>query len=183
MADIGQSSRTKADGASRFRIPGGGVAAGLACGLLGGAGLGALYAHLGAWLPVYYLPAPLFLGWGVGAACGLGSRLGGRLTPRVGRLLGALAGAAAMYVSWVFWILALSSYEVLAASPAAMYGVIAELAEKGVWTLRGWTPKGGQLLLIWSVEFAVVVLIAAGTTAMYCQEREREVEKERSRVF
>jgi hypothetical protein len=174
MADMQPTSQGDAGDASKFAIPGGGVAAGLVCGIVGGAVLGVIYAHLGAWLPVYYLPAPIFMGWGIGAACGLGSRLGGRLAPRVAQVMGAASGLVTMYVSWVFYVLAQSSYKALAISPMALREVIGKMAADGVWTVRGWTPKNGELLFIWGVEFVLVVLVAAGTAAMYCEERDTE---------
>jgi len=137
---------------------------------------------------VFYLPVPFFFGWGIGAACGLGSRLGGRLRLWPGRLLGGLSGIAAMYASWVFWILATSSYKVFLVNPAAMYRHLLGMAREGVWTVGflgagGWTPKGSVLLLIWVLEFLVVCWMAGGCAGMYCKEREQEVERERKRVF
>ena len=181
--DIEPTSPGGAPDSSRLRIPSGGVLAGLVCGLLGGAVLGAIYAHIGAWIPVFCLPVPVFLGWGIGAACGLGSRLGGRLGPWTGRALGTVSGLAAMYAAWVFWILALSRYGVLVVSPAALHRTIGHLAENGVWTVRGHTPKDGELLLVWIVELAVVVLVSAGAAGMYCEEREHERRTDDSRVF
>ncbi len=185
MTEI-ESSKEKPS--ERAYLPGGGGLVGLVCGCLGGAVMAYPYAHIAARIPVFYLPVPFLLGWGIGAACGLGSRLGGRLRTWPGRLLGGLSGVVAIYASWVFWILATSAYKVFLVSPAAMYKHLLGMARDGVWTMAfwgadGWTPKGSVLLLIWVLEFLVVCWMAGGCAGMYCKEREQEVEKESNRVF
>src|SRR5476651_2594131 len=69
-------------------------------------------------------------------------------------LIALASGVCGEYMAWVGYFHALASLWLW--TPEQLFNAILVLNEKGAWTLRGSTPTGIVLWLVWAVEFGVI---------------------------
>lgn len=139
-----------------------GVLVVLGLGGLVGAILALIYGYLTEFNPFIYINilATVALGFGTGMAVAMGVQIGKMRSPAIALLLGLLVGGFTHYVGWVTWthaLLADAGKDVWILNPAALIEVIQLLAQKGVWSLKGSTPTGVFLYVVWSIETLIVV--------------------------
>lgn len=67
----------------------------------------------------------------------------------------------AAWVSWAFALLRRSDVKLelidLAASPRILWKVVCLINEKGAWSLKGYTPTGTVLWILWAIEAALIL--------------------------
>ena len=125
--------------------------------------LGALYGYLLWYNPFVYVNfiATIVYGALCGMSVGLAAKWGKMRNAAMVLLFGLAAGLFGLYTGWVAWLHALTEQSYFAPdNPAgllALFAVIAAVAEEGVWTMFGWTPKGGALYTIWVGEAVMIV--------------------------
>jgi hypothetical protein len=91
--------------------------------------------------------------------------------PGIGALLGLVVGLAGLYLSWAAWIVAFARRGggdvpllELIQQPAALWELIRSVNAHGAWTIKGATPKGTLLWVLWAIEALVIV----GAPALVC---------------
>ncbi|MCP3903068.1 MAG: hypothetical protein GY715_05470 [Planctomycetes bacterium] len=148
------------------RLTIGGLVMMLIFGVIGGLLLGAAYGYLIQYNPLVYVNflATLFVGVVVGVIASVGISRGAVRSPGVAALLGVVVGVVALYVSWVFWMHALTLRAGQATwllDPAALWEGILVVNKNGAWSMKGTTPTGGVLWAIWGIEAVLIVGICA----------------------
>ncbi|HIB67230.1 MAG TPA: hypothetical protein EYO33_19515 [Phycisphaerales bacterium] len=140
-----------------------GLAIALGLGVTGAVMSSAVYAYVMAWIPLVYFLILFVFGYSMlmGMLASLALRIGKVRNSAVGALVGLIIGVAALYWSWVFWILAESSQEVFIWAPDQLWAAIQYLGDKGVWSIKGATPTGVVLFAFWAVEAAAIVGMSA----------------------
>ena len=153
-----------------------GIATTLGVGLLATLVLSLVYGYALAWIPFIYINVFIILGYGfgVGMAVNFGGKFGKIRNYGVMLGLGFLIGLFAEYAGWVVWMYATSSQSVLIFNPGELFGAIQLLAEVGVWNLKGWTPTGAALYIMWGIEAVTVIgmstmMGASGANDPYCE--------------
>lgn len=107
------------------------------------------------------------IGWGIGWIARTAHCRNGEFVTLAGLLWGTLG----VYVSWVVfeWLVVGRQNEelltplnlfALAASPRAVWDVAVAINESGWFTVRGVTPKGGILWVMWATEAGIVVALS-----------------------
>jgi hypothetical protein len=144
-----------------------------------------VYAYAFAYIPIIgYVSFLLAIGFGftVGFVASKMAIVGHARSSLVAILVTVLAMAVGYYVSWSVWLHAIAGrsemdlpISELATSPSGMWALIRAINETGVWTMHGFTPKGGVLWLFWGLEVAFIFVPAVyaastgvGRTA-YCE--------------
>jgi hypothetical protein len=132
-------------------------------GAIGAVVLGAVYGYAIYYIPFIYLNffITLFFGVGVGLLVGFGGKLGKVRNSGALIVFGLIFGVLAEYAGWISWIHAASEQQYLLTSAEAILGVLGRVAEKGAWSIFGWTPKGAALYAIWAIE---AIMIIGGST-------------------
>lgn len=140
-----------------------GLAVTLGMGVVGALVSAAIYGYAMAWIPLVYFNVLLVIGYGVGliSFVSMAVRAGKIRNTVLGTVCGVFIGFVALYASWAFWIFAESSQEVFIWDPATLWEAILYLGDRGVWSIKGATPKGAVLFGFWTVE---AVAIAGGAT-------------------
>ena len=161
-----------------------GIAITLGVGIVATAILSLIYGYALAWIPFIYINVFIILGYGfgVGMAVNFGGKMGKMRNRGVMLGLGLLVGLVAEYAGWVVWLYAMSSQTVLIFNPSELWDAITTLAEVGVWNLKGWTPTGVALYLMWGIEAVMViglatVMGASGADDPYCERCQAWVDK------
>jgi hypothetical protein len=142
-----------------------------------------VYAWLDHWNPLIYINMVASLAFGALVGLAVQSALAlhkCRNVPLTG-LVAFVAILVAYYVSWAVWLRALLDISTLALllHPAAMWQMILEVNEKGVWTLHGSVVNGVPLWIAWILEAALIVgaAVAVAVQAMqqttYCEGCDR----------
>jgi len=143
--------------------------------------LGGIYGVADWYSPFIYLNFLLtcLLGLAVGIAVGLAAKWAKVRNSLITLVIAGVCGLAAVYAAWITWIAALSEFELVTFGPLDLASVIQMINAKGAWSMKNWTPTGGSLWVIWGVEAAVIVGMAAycprmvlGTTP-FCERCER----------
>lgn len=75
-------------------------------------------------------------------------------------LIGTVAGVIGIYVSWVIWLHFMSPERIWIFNPLKIFLMQLLMAQEGMWSLRGITPTGIWLMLIWAVEALLFIGIA-----------------------
>lgn len=102
-------------------------------------------------------------------------------------VFGILAGLIGLYFHWAVWadlvINAGESYGnsrigitmsnikildvfVLAANPSQLFQLIGEINQYGTWGIKGMTPSGVFLYILWAIEFIIVIVISIFTSSI-----------------
>ncbi len=147
----------------------GGLFWGLLFGGLAAVVLGLLYAYLCHYNPFIYVTVigALATGLGVGFFTWKGVKLGKLRAPWMGGLLAMITAAVALYVNWFMWVhLRLSgTKDVWPVEPDVLWRIIGIINEAGAWSIRGNTPTGALLWLVWLIEALIIVGAAALTVS------------------
>lgn len=77
--------------------------------------------------------------------------------PKVSGFLTIVAAIVGLYVCWIVKLFFLFEFDLLVLLPNHIFGVLAELAGVGVWSIKGMTPKGFILVAVWVIEALVVL--------------------------
>ena len=161
------------------KMPLAGVLALLAGGVIAALVLALVYIYAVWYIPFVYINFFLCLGFGLvlGGILALLARLGKLRSPGAVGALALLVGLVAVYLEWgVFMTLlfnsestgtgadadtstsfSLSLFADIITHPGAMWLAIQKINETGTWSLKGSTPSGVFLAVIWVIE-AVIIL-------------------------
>ncbi|MFD2721741.1 hypothetical protein ACFST9_23700 [Hymenobacter monticola] len=161
------------------KMPLGGVLLFLLGGVLAGGVLAFVYIYAIWYIPFVYINFFLCLGFGLvlGGILMMLAKAGKLRSPTGVGLLALLVGLAAVYLEWSVYLTLLFNAETTGAGrdadtstsfsasmwadvlthPAAMWEAIGKINETGTWSLKGATPSGVFLALIWVVELLVIV--------------------------
>jgi hypothetical protein len=169
----------------------------LLAGLLVGVAVGLpgayAYSYAIIYVPIVYLSFLLSMGFGllVGLATAGGLRMRKARNTALSAVLSLLVGLGCLYFSWGVWVYAnLRQAGIkdigllgLVLRPDSLWRLILEMNKTGVWTIRGATPTGITLWVVWGVEAAVIlgcVLLAAVAIIQsdpFCENCEKWCEK------
>ena len=159
----------------------------MGCGIVAATVLSFIYAFVAYWNPLVYITvvATGLFGLGVGIAVNAGATLGKVQNPLYARLVGVVMGLLSVYLCWAFYLWAAQKGDVelclrlgiqapeLSFDPMRMYEVIQWIADNGLWSMFGGTPKGWGLYSLWAIEAAVIflatVVIAGGNESPFCE--------------
>lgn len=151
--------------------------------VLGGVAVAAVlalvYIYAIWYIPFVYINFFLCLGFGLvlGAGLMLLARAGKLRSPKGVAALAVLVGLAAVYLEWGVYLTLLFNSETIGAgrdadtstsfsggllasiltNPAQMWEAIRKINETGTWSLKGATPTGVFLWLIWLLELVLIV--------------------------
>lgn len=137
-------------------------------------------------MPFIYLNflGTFLLSLGIGAVSYFGVVLGKNRNAQVAMIIGFLLSCYGLYTHWVVWVdLAMNAGKQYGSSsigitvsstkneellallmqPDLLWGIICEIAEKGIWGIKGATVSGFFLWLIWAIEAAII--LAGGALA------------------
>jgi hypothetical protein len=182
------------------RMPPGGVLLTLLGGLLAAAVLALVYIYAVWYIPIVYANFLLCAGFGLGlglALAWLGRR--GRLrSPRGMGVLAVVVGLLALYLQWGVWLTLLFNAETtgtgadadtstsfslpllldILSHPGAMWEAMLEVNKTGTWSLKGSTPSGLFLGLIWLTEAVVILGCTYFTATLWAGEPYSELADE-----
>lgn len=127
--------------------------------------LGAAYGYAITYIPFIYLNFFITIGLGlfVGFAVGFGGKMGKARNCILLSLFALISGILALYVGWVSWFHASSEQGLLIVHPSDIIEMLKILAQTGVWSIHGDTPKGWFLYSIWAIEALMIVGISTTT--------------------
>jgi hypothetical protein len=175
-----------------YRHSGAFSASGLILGTLGAFFGVAIVAVLYA-VVIYYIPfagtITFLIAAGFGALAGFVAGIclqwGKLRNDAIAFLVSGLLAIEALYLSWAVWVsLLLRGAELelnlwtLLQNPRVLWSLVSEINQVGAWSMRGFTPTGGFLWLLWGLEALLVLglatLVSAGTmTLPFCERCER----------
>lgn len=176
------------------RAPMVGIGFGALGGSLGGIALAVAYAYLILYLPIAgYITFLIALAFGAltGLATGYSLRHGSVRSPMVGFGVGAGVAIVAFYASWVVWIYGLlhradidASFTTLLLHPGTLWNSIVAVNGVGAWTIKGATPTGIVLWILWGCEAVLILgpavfLAAFPLSDPFCERCERWCEEEK----
>lgn len=182
------------------KMPLGGSLLLLVGGTVAAAILAVVYTYAEWYLPFVYLNFVLCLGFGflLGGALALLVRLGKLRSPRTVGWLAAAVGLLAVYLQWAVYLTLLLNSETtgtgssadtttsfssevllgLLVEPSIMGKAMGQLYEHGSWSLKGLTPSGIFLGIIWLLEALIIVggawIIASGQAEQPFSEASNE---------
>jgi hypothetical protein len=167
------------------KMPLAGIISLLAGGLVAALLLALVYIYAVWYIPFVYINFFLCLGFGLvlGAALALLVRAGKLRNPGAVGALAVLVGLVAVYLEWGVYLtllfnsestgtgadadtstsFSLSLFADIIAHPGAMWLAMQKINETGSWSLKGSTPSGVFLAVIWVIE---AVIILGGTYLM-----------------
>jgi hypothetical protein len=132
-----------------------------------GALLAFVYAYINSYNPFIYITflATLGLGFGAGMGVVFGLQKGKARNRLVASGLGLFAGVFTLYCSWaVYAYVLLQRADVEGVSlvgmllnPEGLFSFIVELNGQGAWSIKGTTPTGWFLWLVWALEAVIIV--------------------------
>ena len=128
--------------------------------VVGGSVLGFAYGYLVEVNPLVYLSllATVAFGFSLGAVASRAGKIGKMRSPLINGLAGLVIGGVGLYVSWIAWLHSLA--DVWLFEPGDLWHAIQHVARRGAWSIKNSTPKGVVLYVIWSVEAALILMIA-----------------------
>ncbi|MBF9220133.1 hypothetical protein [Hymenobacter ruricola] len=161
------------------KMPLGGVLLFLLGGVLAAAVLAFVYIYAVWYIPFVYINFFLCLGFGLvlGGALLLLARAGKLRSPAGVGALAGLVGLAAVYLEWSLYLTLLFNAETTGTGreadtstsfsagifadalthPGAMWSAINQINATGTWSLKGATPTGLFLWLVWLVELVIIL--------------------------
>jgi hypothetical protein len=161
------------------KMPPMGILGLLAGGMAAALVLALVYVYAVWYIPFVYINFFLCLGFGLvlGAALALLARLGKLRSPSAVGVLALLVGVVAVYLEWGVYLTLLLNSETtgtgtnadtstsfspslfgnVLSHPAAMWLAMLKINENGTWSLKGATPSGVFLGIIWVIE-AIIIL-------------------------
>lgn len=138
---------------------------------------GGIYGYLDSYNPFIYFNvlAWIFTMAVVAVSTAAAGRAGKVRNGALIRFAGLVGGATALYVSWITWIHATTSFAVLlVGEPQKLWSLIVILNKVGVWSIRSLKPSGVFLGAIWGLEalgFLVgTVGMATSPEEPFCEE-------------
>lgn len=163
--------------------------------------LGLIYAYAIWYIPFIYVNFLIAAGFGFVVGLLIQKfviRLGKVRNALLGLLFGIIGGTVALYFHWAVWVdlvlnisdtvggdgfgMAVSNIKILevftlAFNPGALFSLISEINELGTWGLAGDSSVSGTfLLIIWIIEFGIVVVLSLITPAAGAKEPFSEVQ-------
>jgi hypothetical protein len=161
------------------KMPLAGILALLVGGVIAALPLALVYIYAVWYIPFVYINFFLCLGFGLvlGAVLAMLARLGKLRSPWAVGILALLVGLVAVYLQWGVYLTLIFNSETtgtgtnadtttsfslnlfgnILAHPAAMWVAMQKINETGTWSLKGSTPSGIFLGIIWVIE-AVIIL-------------------------
>lgn len=149
------------------------------CTAIGGAILGVLYSYIVTWIPFIYINFFITIGFAFGLAFLIrtGSLLGHVRSGIVNLVFGGLGLITAYYVHWVAWIAAQNIGIGWVWDPLALFGIIKEINEHGLWSIGrfgsdGAIVSGVFLTIIWVIEALIIFLggmMGMTVDSVYCE--------------
>lgn len=161
------------------KMPPAGMLALLAGGIVAALVLALVYVYAVWYIPFVYINFFICLGFGLvlGAVLAVLVRLGKLRSPGAVGILALLVGLVAVYLQWGVYLTLLFNSETtgtgknvdtttsfslplfadILAHPAAMWLAMLKINETGTWTLKGATPSGVFLAVIWVIEALIIL--------------------------
>ena len=161
------------------KMPVGGVLLFLLGGVLAAAGLAFVYIYAIWYIPFVYINFFLCLGFGLvlGVILLLLAKAGKLRSPKGVGGLAVLVGLAAVYLEWSVYLTLLFNSETTGTGrdadtstsfsgglfldvlthPGAMWNAIVKINATGTWTLKGTTPSGAFLWVVWLIELVIIL--------------------------
>lgn len=161
------------------KMPPAGILALLAGGVVAALVLALLYVYAVWYIPFVYVNFFLCLGFGLGlgAVLVILVRLGKLRSPGAVGALALLVGLVAVYLEWGVFLTLVFNTETtgtgasadsstsfsfslfldIITHPRAMWAAVQEINKTGTWSLKGSTPSGVFLAVIWVVEAAIIL--------------------------
>lgn len=154
-------------------------------GIVGTVILSAIYGYAIFYIPFIYLNFFITLGFGaiLGFLISQGAKWGKVRNNKVLYLFGFGFGLLAEYAGWVAWIYAFTDQKYFVTNLSGMWNLLGLIAEKGAWTIFGWTPTGFALYATWVIEGLMIIggcTVLAGMTLSgipFCERCNRWVEE------
>jgi hypothetical protein len=148
--------------------------------------LGFIVALVNRYFPyvIALLAVTIGYGAGVGAAVRFSAKIAHVRHPGFTRFVAFVVGLFAVYAAWVWylWVHTKPDFNVLRQAfivmqwftqPGKIVDVMQFIAANGAWTAFGWTPKGGMLYTIWTLEALMYVFfsvaLAVNPALTYCE--------------
>ena len=160
-------------------MPPAGILQFLLGGTLAAAGLALVYVYAVWYIPFIYINLIIcaFFGIGLGLVLAALTRAGKLRSPRGVGALAVVVGLAAVYLEWGAYLMLVANSETTGSGasadtttafdagllgrvltdPAGMARLMRELNATGTWSLKGSTPSGIWLALIWLAEALIIV--------------------------
>jgi hypothetical protein len=142
-------------------VPPAGALAAIAAGIVAALVFALVYTMFIVWVPYIYVNviATACFGGVVGLCVGWASKLGHVRNPLFVTLVAVACAAVGIYAEWGYTpsILIDSSIGLAGFSPGSVLTVMGALYEQGSWSMFGAQVKGLMLVLVWIVEWIVIV--------------------------
>ncbi len=74
-------------------------------------------------------------------------------------IFGLAFSVLAQYISWIVWLHLSGGFSQVAISPIVLFTQIGMVAERGSWTLFGWSPSAAGYYTIWVIEQIIICCI------------------------
>lgn len=160
------------------RVSGKGAAISFAVAAAAGAVVGFVYGVVDMINPMIFLNVlgVILLAGAVGAGAHFGRRIGHVRKDHVADGAALFGGLVGLYFAWGGWFFALTSWSsTFLTNPNGLWLMIKLVNMKGAWSLKGSTPTGGILWVIWACEALIViggawlVVRSMGEGEAYCE--------------
>ncbi len=146
--------------------------------------LALIYTYLIWYIPFFYINIFITVGFGLGVGLAISHlvvKLGKVRNSTIALVFGFLGGLIALYFSWAIWVdlvinagesygnsrigITTSSIEFLqvfglALQPSVLLEFISEINKTGTWGIRGGAVSGTILMIIWVIEFLIILVIS-----------------------
>lgn len=139
---------------------------------------GFVYAVISRYNPIIYVQ--MFVTLGFGAVMGVSVNAVGHMMKVRNRffavLISMVIGMLGMYFAWVWYIYMLAEWDLdyLIFQPTVTWAIVQELAENGIWEIKGGKPTGIALYCFWLLEAGIVLVMCYVTGAEapppFCEE-------------
>ena len=137
-----------------------------------------VYAVISRYNPIIYIQ--MFVTLGFGAVMGKAVNSVGHTMKVRNRffavLISMVIGMLGMYFAWVWYIYMLANWDLnsLIFEPTVTWAILQELAENGIWEIKGGKPTGIALYGFWLLEAGIVLFMCyvtgAETSVPFCEE-------------
>jgi hypothetical protein len=144
--------------------PFGGIVSASEFGVLAAIICGALYGIIDYYNPFIYFNFAGACAVAYAVAAALKMRFhSGRIRSRLVKVsTGVFCGMLGIYCAWWSWLAALSEWNLIFLNPIDLPAIISELAKEGVWKIKGFTPTGWLLYIVWAIEAGIILLASGG---------------------
>lgn len=125
-----------------------------------------IYATAIIYIPLVFINIfiTFFYGTFIGKLVGYGAKIGKVRNTKIVIAFAVLIGIFAEYTNWVWWIMVYTRKEIgefiLLLNPSDIFAAMSKLSETGVWSIKGDTPTGIALYIVWICEAVFIICTA-----------------------